>query len=73
MQELFELTHRQSYVAAYNLGVVKEAQGQYEEAKYFYAIADELAMAPVEEINISINRIDASIRKHKEAMEQIKK
>ena len=73
LQELFLQTGRQSYVAAYNLGVIKEAQGQYDEAQYFYRIADELAMAPVEEINSSINRIEASIRKHKRAMEQIKK
>ncbi len=73
LQELFTQTGRQSYVAAYNIGVVKEAQGQYEDAKYYYTIADELAMSPVEEINYSINRIDASIRKRKLALEQIKK
>lgn len=73
LQELFFQTGRGSYVAAYNLGVVKEAQGQYEEAKNYYQIADELAMAPVEEINIAINRIEASIRKQKLAIEQIKK
>lgn len=73
LQELFEGTGRHSYVAAYNLGVVKEAQGQYEDARYFYQVADELAMAPVEEINYSINRIEASIRKQKQALEQIKK
>jgi hypothetical protein len=73
LNELFMQTGRLSYVAAYNLGVVKEAQGQYIEARDYYRIADELAMAPVEEINIAINRIEASIRKQKLAMEQIKK
>ena len=73
LQELFIQTGGMSYVAAYNLGVVREAQGQYDDAKRYYEIADGLAMAPVEEINIAINRIEASIRKRKLALEQIKK
>lgn len=73
LNELFMQTGRLSYIAAYNLGVVKEAQGQYEDARNFYRIADELAMSPVQEINVAINRIEASIRKQKLALKQIKK
>ncbi|MDA7817978.1 hypothetical protein N9A28_07295 [Sulfurimonas sp.] len=61
----------QSYVVAYDLGVVKEAQGQLDEAKKFYAMADDLTMSPVEEINAAVLRIDKSIEKNQEAREQL--
>jgi hypothetical protein len=68
---LMESTSNRSYVAAYNLGVVKEAQGQFEEAKTLYALADELTLKPVEEINDAINRIDQAILKRKRALAQM--
>jgi len=60
-----------SYVVAYDLGVVLEASGQYNEAKNMYALADDIAMEPIEEINIAINRIQDLISKRDEAIRQI--
>ena len=60
-----------SYVVAYDLGVVLEARGKFNEAKDMYALADEIASEPIEELNIAINRIDDLISKKDEAIRQI--
>jgi len=72
LTELVDATEQQSYVAFYNLGVVKEAQGVYGEAQNYYKRADALAIEPVEEINAAHFRIDDLIQSHKKAMEQLK-
>ncbi|BCN93248.1 hypothetical protein THMIRHAM_10330 [Thiomicrorhabdus immobilis] len=64
-------TQSLSYVATYNLGVVKEAQGDYQEAKRLYSLSDQLQKEPVEEINQALIRIDQAIVKHQQAMNQI--
>lgn len=71
LTELVDATEQKSYVAFYNLGVVKEAQGAYGEAQSYYKRADTLAMKPVEELNQAHFRISDLIRKHKKAMEQL--
>jgi len=60
-----------SYAVAYDLGVVKEAQGKLDEAKKLYVLADELASKPVDEINAAMVRIDSSIAKREEARKQM--
>lgn len=62
--ELIDSTGSKSYVAFYNLGVVKEAEGKYQEAQKYYAQADSLMMEPVEEINSAVVRIKSLIIKH---------
>jgi len=69
--ELIDSTAKKSYVAFYNLGVIKEAQGQYGEAKSYYKEADDLMVEPVEEINIATLRIDRLIQKHNKTKEQL--
>jgi curli biogenesis system outer membrane secretion channel CsgG len=69
--QLVYQTQSLSYVAAYNLGVVKEATGEYDEAKKLYTLADSLQKEPVEAINQAINRINQVIAQHKKATEQI--
>jgi curli biogenesis system outer membrane secretion channel CsgG len=69
-QLVFE-TQSNSYTANYNLGVVKEAQGEYQEAKRLYVLADRLQKQPVDEINQALIRIDAAIANHLQAMKQI--
>lgn len=64
-------TQSLSYVASYNLGVVKEAQGDYQEAKKLYHLSDQLQKEPVEEINQALIRIDQAIVKHQKAMTEI--
>lgn len=60
-----------SYVLAYDLGVVKESLGKYDEAKNLYSLADEISSKPVQELNIALNRIDDVIVKRDEANGQI--
>jgi tetratricopeptide (TPR) repeat protein len=71
LTELIDSTDSQSYVAFYNLGVVKESQGKYEEAKEYYDYADHLMIEPVSEINAAVLRIDSLIAKRKKSREQL--
>lgn len=69
--DLMDETGRQSYAVAYNLGVLREAEGNYAEAKRLYVLADRLAVKPVKPINRAVSRIDGVIAKHNKALEQI--
>lgn len=69
--QLVYQTKSLSYVAAYNLGVVKEATGDYKEAKKLYTLADNLQKEPVDAINKAINRINQVIAQHQKATKQI--
>jgi hypothetical protein len=69
--ELIDSTGSKSYVAFYDLGVIKEAQGKYAEAKEYYDDADNLMIEPVSEINAAVLRINSLIAKHKKSMEQL--
>lgn len=74
-QSIFEHLYQQqphSYVAAYNLGIVEEAQGQYQEAQTYFNIADQLQKKPIDEINQAVNRIKREISQSKKANQQIK-
>lgn len=68
---LVDTTGSKSYVPFYNLGVISEARGRYEDAKEYYAYADDLMVAPVEEINDAIRRIERLITKRQKTQEQI--
>jgi len=68
---LIDSTGAKSYVALYDLGVVKEAQGKYKEAQEYYEEADHLMLEPVEEINRAVLRIRQLIRKKEKTMEQL--
>ncbi|MCD6190118.1 MAG: hypothetical protein J7K14_01075 [Sulfurimonas sp.] len=69
--QLIDSTDSQSYVAFYNLGVVKEAQGNYLEAKEYYENADNLMIEPVQEINAAVIRINSLIEKRHRAQAQL--
>jgi len=71
LARLIDSTHEKSYVAFYDMGVVKEAEGKYEEAQEYYEYADNLMIEPVEEINEAIQRIRALIEKKEKTMQQI--
>ncbi|MBC8237836.1 MAG: hypothetical protein H8E76_06345 [Helicobacteraceae bacterium] len=64
LENLVDATKQQSYVAFYNLGVVKEAQGDYAKAKIYYEKAESLTLEPVEAVSIAYNRINAAIDEH---------
>jgi tetratricopeptide (TPR) repeat protein len=70
--QLIDSTAQQSYVPFYNLGVLKEAEGNYEEAKEYYEVADSLMTEPVEEISNAYIRIQSLIKKRKKAYSQIR-
>jgi len=69
--DLIDSTNSQSYVAFYNLGVIKEAEGNYVEAKEYYENADNLMVEPVQEINIALIRIDSLIEKRQRTQAQL--
>lgn len=69
--KLIDATDQQSYVAFYNLGVVKEAEGNYIEAKEYYEAADNLMVEPVEEISQAYLRIKSLIAKRDRALMQM--
>ena len=71
LNSLMDSLDGQSYVVAYNLGVVKEALGELDEAKKLYDMADGLSLKPVEEINIAVKRISGNIDKRDEAKSQM--
>jgi len=71
LMRLIDSTGAKSYVPFYDLGVIKEAQGKYKEAKEYYEDADNLMIEPVDEINAAILRINSLIAKRKKTMEQL--
>jgi tetratricopeptide (TPR) repeat protein len=73
LENLIDLTNQKSYVAFYDLGVVKEAQGDYKSAKEYYEYADNLMLEPVEEINEAVLRIDSLISKREKTLQQLQR
>jgi len=73
LSDLVRSTRNQSYVAAYNLGVVKEAQGELEQARDYYLLADSLQVEPVKAINAAINRINSSKVSNIKAKKQLQR
>ncbi|MEA2074037.1 MAG: CsgG/HfaB family protein [Campylobacterota bacterium] len=71
LKRLVDSTDSQSYVPFYNLGVISEARGNYEEAKEYYSYADNIMVQPVDEINEAVVRIDKLIIKRTKTREQI--
>jgi tetratricopeptide (TPR) repeat protein len=70
-QLVFE-TQSKSYVANYNLGVVKESQGEYQKAKQLFTLADNLLKKPNDIISDALERINRVIEKHQKAQQQLK-
>lgn len=62
LSELLTSLNDKCYVAAYNLGVVKEVQGELKKAKTLYDLADNLVLKPNELINQAVLRIDEQLR-----------
>jgi len=71
LMRLIDSTGSKSYVPFYNLGVIKEAEGKFKEAKEYYEHADNLMVEPVDEINEAVVRINALIAKREKTMEQL--
>lgn len=69
--ELIDSTAEKSYVALYDLGVVKEAQGMYEDAQNLYIKADTITLKPIEEISKALLHIQNLIEQNKTARLQI--
>jgi tetratricopeptide (TPR) repeat protein len=71
--ELIDSTGQKSYVAFYNLGVIKEAQGKYIEAQHYYKQADALIFEPIEEIDLATSRIQKLIDKQSKVRKQLQR
>jgi len=69
--ELVDSTGEQSYVAFYNLGVLKEAEGNYKDAQEYYKTADDLMVEPVEEISQAYLRIKSLMKERERANAQL--
>ena len=70
---LMDATQNKSFAVSYNLGVIKEAQGNFDEAKDLYQAADRLTMAPEKNINAALSRINQLILDRDAALKQIGK
>jgi hypothetical protein len=68
---LIDMTDSKSYVPFYDLGVIYEARGKYKQAKEYYEYAQNLMLAPVDEIDEAVERIDRLIRQKQKSMEQL--
>lgn len=71
LSELLTSTEDKCYVAAYNLGVVKESKGEYKLAKQLYDLADELVLEPNDIINEAVNRINNQLQNRELVNKQI--
>jgi len=69
--ELIDSTDQRSYVPFYNLGVVQEIQGKYNDAQSYYATADSLMVEPVKEISSAYLRIQKTISNEKITQKQL--
>lgn len=69
--DLIDSTGEQSYVPFYNLGVIKEVQGNYSEAQSYYKSADDLMVEPVAEISRAYLRIESIIEKNRLTQAQL--
>ena len=73
MSKVHDELNGQSYVVAYDLGLIKESLGELDDAKKLYALCDELAQTPVPEINAAVIRIDELIAKRDTALAQMER
>jgi curli biogenesis system outer membrane secretion channel CsgG len=73
LSNLLESTHERSYVAAYDLGVVKEVQGDLSAAQQLYKLADSLTQEPNDAIDRAMLRIRHTINASKQAREQMQR
>ena len=59
--KLLDSTNDKCYVASYNLGVIKESLGEYENAKELYDLSDKLTLKPNKTVIEAITRIKQRI------------
>lgn len=71
LDQLMAETGMRSYAVAYNLGVVRESEGLYDDASRLYTLADRLAGGPIDEIDAAIHRINRLIAQRKAALDQL--
>jgi len=73
LQRLAESTGYKSYVPLYNLGVIYEAKGDYNQAREYYIMADDLVIEPVEQVTQANMRINSVIYNYNKTQEQIQR
>ena len=71
LSKLLNSTNDTCFVAAYNLGVVKESLGEYKKAKLLYNLAESLVQEPNELISGAVIRIEQSLQNKQSVEEQL--
>lgn len=71
LSELLTSTNDKCFVAAYNLGVLKETKGEYSLAKQLYDLADSLVVEPNETIDNAVIRINNQLQNRQIVNQQI--
>ncbi len=71
LSELLNTTHDGCFVASYNLGVVKELMGKYNQAKQLYDLSESLVQAPNETVSYAVIRINNKLNDKKILQEQL--
>ena len=69
--KLLDSTNDKCYVASYNLGVIKESLGEYENAKELYDLSDKLTLKPNKTVIEAITRIKQRIEERNRLNNQI--
>ncbi len=69
--KLLDSTNDKCYVASYNLGVIKESLGEYENAKELYNLSDKLTLKPNKTVIEAITRIKQRIEERNRLNNQI--
>ncbi len=71
LSELLNTTNDGCFVASYNLGVVKELMGKYNQAKQLYDLSESLVPEPNETVSYAVIRINNKLNDKKILQEQL--
>jgi Flp pilus assembly protein TadD len=71
LSKLLDSTSDTCFVAAYNLGVIKELTGDLTHARELYILADTLTKEPNEVLDSALARVRSSIYSREQAIRQI--
>lgn len=71
LSELLNSTMDKCFVASYNLGVVKEILGKYEQAKQLYDLSESLVDKPNETVSYAVIRIGNKLNDKKVVQKQL--
>jgi hypothetical protein len=71
LSQLLNSTNDKCYVAAYNLGIIKELQGQYKYAQQLFQLADTLVLEPNEQVAKAVVRLEKIMQNQEKLTKQL--